>query len=157
MSALHEIADGTRRPPAAVDRLGVGPLELEPGHATIRLQPAPIHDNGYGIVHGGVLATLLDTVMGCAVQTAVPADAACVTAELKTTFLRPVSVDAAEVIATGTVVQNGRRVVFAEGEIVDASGTKLATASSTYLVLDAVTEAGASSTRSVRRRDRGRR
>ncbi len=137
LEQLQRIASGDAQPPPAVARLGVDPLEIAPGRATIPLQPANMHDNGSGVVHGGVLAGLLDTAMACAVQSLLLPGQLCTTAEFKTTFLRALPVDGDAVKCAGTVRKLGTRVAFAEGEVTDAAGRVYATASATCLVLDA--------------------
>jgi len=90
--------------------------------------------NPIGVVHGGLVCTLLDTVAGCAVHTTLPAGVAYTSIELKVNYLRPVHATSGPLTAIGRVVKPGRRVAFAEGEVLDAQGRTLATASSSLLV-----------------------
>ena len=76
--------------------------------------------NPIGVVHGGLVCTLLDTVAGCAVHTTLPAGVAYTSIELKVNYLRAVHATSGPLTAIGRVVKPGRRVAFAEGEVLDA-------------------------------------
>ncbi len=90
--------------------------------------------NPIGVVHGGLVCTLLETVAGCAVHTTLPKGMAYTSIELKVNYLRAVHASSGPLTAIGRVVKPGRRVAFAEGEILDARGRTVATASSSLLV-----------------------
>jgi uncharacterized protein (TIGR00369 family) len=90
--------------------------------------------NPIGVVHGGLVCTLLDTVAGCAVHTTLPSGMAYTSIEIKVNYLRPVHVSSGPLTAIGRVTKPGRRVAFAEGEVLDAQGRTVATASSSLLV-----------------------
>ena len=87
-----------------------------------------------GVVQGGVVCTLLDPVVGCAVHTTLPRGLGYTSIELKGDHLRAVQAGSGRLSAVGTVVKPGRRVAFAEGEVRDAAGRVVATASSSLLV-----------------------
>jgi uncharacterized protein (TIGR00369 family) len=90
------------------------------------------HRNLQGLVHGGVLATLVDIAMGLAVRTAVGPGRRHVTIELTVHYLRPTA--PARIEAVGTTLRVGSQIAFAEGSVVDASGRLLVRASGTYSV-----------------------
>jgi uncharacterized protein (TIGR00369 family) len=90
--------------------------------------------NPIGVVHGGLVCTLLDTVAGCAVHTTLPRGMGYTSIELKVNYLRAVTTTSGPLTAVGTVVKPGRRVAFAEGEVLDSAGRTVATASSSLLV-----------------------
>jgi uncharacterized protein (TIGR00369 family) len=90
--------------------------------------------NPIGVVHGGLVCTLLDTVAGCAVHTTLPKGMAYTSIELKVNYLRAVHAGSGPLTAIGRVVKPGRRVAFAEGEVLDSEGRTVATASSSLLV-----------------------
>lgn len=108
--------------------------EVEFGTATFHGAPDESHYNPIGTVHGGYLCTLLDSALGCAVHTTLPAGTGYTSIDIKTNFLRPVSVDSGPLTCVGRVVKSGRRVSFAEGEIVDVHGKTVATASGSLLI-----------------------
>ncbi len=102
----------------------------------MNLTPAEYHYNPIGTMHGGILATLLDSVMGCAVHTTLPRGRAYTTLEIKVNYVRAVTDASGELAAEGRVVHTGRRSAVAEGKVTDAKGRLCATASTTCLVFD---------------------
>ena len=104
------------------------------GDVVFRCTPDESAYNPIGVVHGGLACVLLDTVAGCAVHTTLPAGVGYTSLEIKVNYLRPIH-GGLELIAHGWVTKPGRRAAFAEGDIRDAAGTLLATASSTCLVM----------------------
>jgi uncharacterized protein (TIGR00369 family) len=132
---IRRIAAGELPPPPIAVTLGFDIAEVEEGRVVFVLEPAEYHYNPIGAVHGGVAATLLDSAMGCAVQTVLPAGVGYTTLELKVSFIRPMTLQTGEVRATGTLLNAGSRVATAEGRIEDGRGKLLAHATSTCLVL----------------------
>jgi uncharacterized protein (TIGR00369 family) len=122
-------------PVAAADLLGMRPVVVEHGTVTFACEADPRFANPMGTVHGGIIATLLDSALGCAVQTVLPDGSGYTTLSLEVKYLRPVALDAGELRATGTVVHAGRRQATAEARLTDAAGRILATATTTGLVL----------------------
>jgi hypothetical protein len=70
---LRAIRDGRLPSPPMAKLLGFELTEVEPGHAVFEVLPGEQHYNPIGLVHGGLAMTLLDSAMGCAVQTQMPA------------------------------------------------------------------------------------
>ena len=99
--------------------------------------PGEHHYNPLGMVHGGLACTLLDSVVGCAGQTTLPAGVGYTSIDLNVSYLRPILATTGLLRAHGRVVKGGQRVIFAEGSLTDAAGTVLATATSSLLVLRA--------------------
>ena len=123
-------------PPVAVaELLGMRPVHVELGTVTFACDADPRFANPMGTVHGGIIATLLDSALGCAVQTMLPEGAAYTTLSLEVKYLRGLPLDAGELRATGNVVHAGRRQATAEGELTDVAGRLYATATTTCLVL----------------------
>lgn len=116
--------------------VGLGAREIEPGRATMTLTPAEYLYNPLGSVHGGIIATLLDSAMACAVHSTLPAGRGCTTIEIKVNYLRALTEAVGEVMAEGTLVQAGRQIAAAEGRVIDARGRLYATASSNFLKFD---------------------
>jgi uncharacterized protein (TIGR00369 family) len=110
--------------------------EVENGRVVFEATPSEEHYNPLGTVHGGYLATLLDSALGCAVHTSLKPRLGYTTLELKVSYLRAMSAATGPIRAEGRVVQTGRRAAFAEGEIKDAAGRVYATATTTCLVFD---------------------
>ncbi|WP_230930838.1 PaaI family thioesterase [Dietzia aurantiaca] len=109
-------------------------IAADPGTVTFRCHPDESHYNPIGMVHGGLVSTLLDSALGCAAHTTLPAGTGYTSIEYKVNYLRPVPAGSGPMLCTGTVVKPGRRVVFAEGEVMDAAGKVVATASGSLLV-----------------------
>jgi uncharacterized protein (TIGR00369 family) len=131
------IGDATIPPPPIANTLGFGPMRLVDGAVVLELEPQSFHDNPIGSMHGGVIATLLDTVTGCAVHATLPAGVGYTSLDLSVRFIRAVRSGSGRVTATGRVVHRGSRTAVAEASLVDASGRLMATATSTCLVMDA--------------------
>ena len=109
-------------------------VEVGPGTVTFRCRPAESHYNPIGTVHGGLVCTLLDSALGCATHTTLPAGTGYTSIEIKVNYLRPVTVDSGPLICTGRVTKPGSRVAFAEGEVLDSRGRVVATASGSLLI-----------------------
>ncbi len=136
LDAMRAMLDGTSPPPGAATLIGLRLIAVEAGTVTMALDPAPAHANPMGTLHGGIMATLLDSVMTCAVFTTLQAGRGCTTLEIKVNYLRAVAPGSGTVTAVGTVVQSGRRTAVAEARATDAAGRLCATASTTCLILD---------------------
>lgn len=122
------------QPIGVAELLGMRPVLAEAGRVVFECAASPRFANPMGGVHGGIIATLLDSALGCAVQTVLPEGTGYTTLGLEVKYLRAVAVDAGVLTATGTVVHAGRRQATAEGALTDSSGRLLATATCTCLV-----------------------
>jgi uncharacterized protein (TIGR00369 family) len=122
-------------PIAALMRMAI--TEAEVGRVTFVCRPDESHYNPIGAVHGGLVCTLLDSAVGCAVQTTLARGQAYTSVEIKVNYLRPVHDEIGEITCVGTVTKPGSRIAFAEGAVTDSAGRLLATASSTLLVFAA--------------------
>lgn len=109
-------------------------VEADDGLAVFEGVPEEYHYNPIGMVHGGFAATILDSAMGCAVHTKLPARVAYTTLELKVNYLRPLKTEAGLVRGIGTVIHAGRTTALAEGRVVSADGTLYAHATTTCLI-----------------------
>ena len=135
LDALRAMAAGELPPPPIAQTLGFRLIEVERGRATFTVEPAEFHYNPIGVVHGGLALTLLDSAMGCALQSTLDAGVAYTTLEVKANFVRPLTSDTGEVRCTGTVVHAGRTVATAEGRIEGPDGRLYAHGTSTLLIL----------------------
>jgi uncharacterized protein (TIGR00369 family) len=133
---LETISRGGAPPPPMALLMGIDVVEVGEGRATFEGTPGEQHYNPIGVVHGGYVATLLDSAMGCAVETLQSKDTGYTTLELKVNFVRPLTVETGRVLAEGLVVHAGSRVATAEGRLFSAStGKLLAHGTSTLMVL----------------------
>ena len=132
---LEAIGAGALPPPPIAVLLDMEPVELEEGRAVFALTPAEFHYNPIGVVHGGIAATLLDSAMGCAVQTTLPAGTGYTTLEVKVNFARPMTRDTGRVLCEARVVHGGRTVATAEGRVfAEDTGKLLAHGTATCLL-----------------------
>ena len=133
---LRAIRDG-RLPPAPIARLlGFSLVEVEPGYAVFECIPGERHYNPIGVVHGGLAMTLLDSAMGCCVQTLIPAGAGYTTLEAKTNLVRAITSATGKLRAVGKALHVGKRVATAEARLEDPAGKLYAHATTTCIVLE---------------------
>lgn len=132
---LRRIASGEIPDPPMAELLGFRLTQVERGFALFEIEPAEYHYNPIGVVHGGVAGTLLDSCMGCSVQSTLPAGMGYTTLEFKVNFVRPITMKTGLMRAEGRVVHAGTRVATAEGKLVDAAGKIYAHATTTCLIL----------------------
>ena len=131
---IKRILDGTAPAPPIAKVFNFRLSEAEPGRAVFTAQPVFDYYNPIGSVHGGFAATLLDSCMGCAVHTTLPAGTGYTTLEIKVNFVRPILENTGPLRAEGKVISNGRRVATAEGRLVDDEGKMYAHATTTCLI-----------------------
>ncbi|NMO00724.1 PaaI family thioesterase [Gordonia sp. TBRC 11910] len=115
--------------------LGMRPVAIGEGTVTFTVTPKPDFANPLGSVHGGICATLLDSVMGCAVHTTLPAGVRYTTLELKVNYIRSVALDADDLTAVGTVIHSGRSTATADGKVFAADGKLVAHGTTTCIIL----------------------
>jgi uncharacterized protein (TIGR00369 family) len=123
-------------------RLGIKLLEVDEGRVVFGVVPSEMHYNGLGVAHGGLAATLLDSALGCAINTMMPAGRTFTTLELKVNYTRPLRHDVGEVRCEATVIHVGRRTATSEARIVDASGRIYAHGTTTCIVVEPGSPAG---------------
>ncbi len=138
---LRAIRDGVLPPPPVAALLGMRMCEVEVGHVVFECEPDESAYNPIGVVHGGLVCTLADTVAACAVHTTLDRGVAYTSIDLTVSYLRPVTVGSGVLRATGVVTKPGRRVAFSRAEIVDGAGKLVATATSSCLVMEGQTAA----------------
>ena len=134
LETMQAIRDGILPPPPIAMLMQFDIRSLEEGRVEFGCTLDESVYNPIGVVHGGLVCTLLDTVAGCAVHTTLPRGLAYTSIEIKVNYLRPVHATSGPLTAIGRVTKPGRRVAFADGEILDGDGRTVATASSSLLV-----------------------
>ncbi|MEU8896198.1 PaaI family thioesterase [Nocardia sp. NPDC048505] len=122
------------RPRFIGDLLGMQVEELEHGRVVFALETRPDFANPLGSTHGGICATLLDSVMGCAVHTTLEAGVGYTTLELKVNYIRGVPTDGRRLTATGSTIHVGRTTATAEGRVLDDQGRLVAHATTTCVI-----------------------
>jgi uncharacterized protein (TIGR00369 family) len=132
---LQRIVSGELSPPPFAALLNFDLVEVSEGRATFAVNPAEYHYNPIGVVHGGLAATLLDSAMGCAVHSMLPAGAGYTTLEIKVNFIRAMTAETGRVRCEAKIVHSGARTATAEGRIVDEAGKLYAHGTTTCLIL----------------------
>jgi uncharacterized protein (TIGR00369 family) len=135
LTYLRALIAGEFPPPPISRLLDFWLVSADPGEAVFECTVGEHHYNPLGMVHGGLACTLLDSVVGCAAHTTMPAGVGYTSIDLNVSYLRPILATTGLLRAHGRVVKGGQRVVFAEGSLTDAAGTVFATATSSLLVL----------------------
>lgn len=131
---LKKMASGELPGAPIASHLNMDLVEVIEGSVTFTSTPDESLYNPIGTVHGGLVCAVLDSALGCAAHSTLPAGMGYTSIEIKVNYLRPVLADSGPLRCTGTVTKPGRRVIFAEGEVVDKNGKTVATASGSLLV-----------------------
>lgn len=131
---LTGILEGRLPAPPVARLLGFAFTEVAAGFVAMALDPAEFHYNPLSTVHGGVAATLLDSVMACAVHSTLPAGRGYTTLEIKINYVRAITAASGKLPAEGKIIHVGRQVATAEGRLVDASGRLCVHGTTTCLV-----------------------
>lgn len=133
---MQAIVSGRVPPPPIAVTMRMRPVELEEGRCVFEGEPSEEHYNPIGVVHGGYAATLLDSALGCAVHTTLPAGVGYTSLGLEVKYVRPISRDTGRVLCEATVVHPGRRQATAEARLTAAdSGKLLAHGTATCMIL----------------------
>jgi uncharacterized protein (TIGR00369 family) len=130
---LTAVMEGRLPAPPMAQLLGFEIAEIGDGVAVFRVTPDESTYNPIGMVHGGLLCTLLDSAAGCALHTQLEAGVGYSSIEIKVNFLKAVHAGAGVIEARGRVVRAGRRVGFAEAEAY-AGDTLVGSASTSLLI-----------------------
>ena len=132
---MHAIAAGQIPPPPIAVLMGFELVAVEEGRAVFAVTPGEYHYNPIGVVHGGLAATLLDSAMGCAVHSTLPAGTGYTTLEVKVNFARPITGATGRVVCEGTLIHRGWTVATAEGRLTaEKTGKLLAHGTTTCLL-----------------------
>jgi len=136
LEVFAAIFAGQLPPPPIGETLDFLPIHIEYGVAVFQGKPNQRHYNPLGTVHGGWFATLLDSAVGCAVHSTLPAGRGYTTLELKLNIVRALTDAVPLVRAEGKILHGGRQVATAEGRIVGPDGKLYAHATTTCLIFE---------------------
>jgi uncharacterized protein (TIGR00369 family) len=134
---MRQLMTGEREPSGMARLMNMRLVEVSEGRAVFAVEPDERHYNGIGIAHGGLAATLLDSALGCAINTAMPAGRIFTTLEMKVNYVRPMRRETGEVRCEARVLHAGGRVATAEGRVLDASGKLYAHGTATCMLFRA--------------------
>jgi uncharacterized protein (TIGR00369 family) len=111
--------------------IGIELDQINEGVATLGLKVRNDLMQNNGVVHGGAIASLIDTAAAFAIVTVLPSGERVTTVDLTISYLRPLTTGRAQ--ATARVVRAGRRLITVSGEVLDDGGKPVATALTTYI------------------------
>ncbi len=131
---MRKIAAGEIESAPMARLLNIRITAVEKGQVVVTGEPAREFENGLQIAHGGFAAALLDTALGCAVNSVMPAGKVFTTLEMKINFTHAVRRDTGTLTCTAEVVHAGSRTATAEGRIVDSAGKLYAHGSATFIL-----------------------
>ena len=131
---MRQLMTGEREASGMARLMNMRLVEVEEGRAVFAVAPDERHYNGLGIAHGGLAATLLDSALGCAINTVMPAGRVFTTLEMKINYVRPMRRETGEVRCEARVIHVGGRTATAEGKVLDAAGKLYAHATTTCLI-----------------------
>ncbi len=122
---LRAMINGDLAPPPFAALMGMTMVSVEPGVVVFAALPGEYLYNPLGVVHGALAMTLLDSAMGCAVHTTLPAGVGYTTVETKVNFVRPITASTGRIVCEGKVIHRGETIATAEGRVVAEAGGKL--------------------------------
>jgi len=126
LQLLQRMIDGKYPAPPIAAVMNFALSEVSEGRAVFHGLPGAHHLNPLGSIHGGWAATLLDSALGCAVQTTLHKGEAYTTVEFKVNLTRPISPRTGEVVCEGRVVHRGKTLAVSEATLKDRNGKLLA-------------------------------
>ena len=130
---LQMVVRGEIRAPIQ-DALDYSLDHVEEGLSRWTLNVQEFHYNPAGTLHGGVMATMLDSATSVAIWTTLPAGVAWTSIELKSTYVRSATKATGKLFCEGRVINVGRRVGLAEARLSDAEGKLYAHGVSTCMI-----------------------
>src|SRR5262249_28185132 len=127
LEAMQAIASGEIPPAPIALLLGMTMESIEKGRVVFGAEPGEQHYNPIGSVHGGLAATLIDSVTGCAVHTTLPPGKGYATVDLNVTFDRPITRETGKMLCEATIVNAGSKIVTSDARLTaEATGKLLA-------------------------------
>lgn len=136
IDVLHRMIAGEVPPPPISETMGFYLAEVEDGRAIFTSRPEEFHYNPFGSVHGGYYAAILDSALGIAILSTLPAGAGFTTLEFKVNLVRPMYADTGDVRAIGQVIHRGSRQATAEARLEGVDGKLYAHANTTCMIFE---------------------
>jgi uncharacterized protein (TIGR00369 family) len=132
---MQAIADGRLPPPPMANLVAAQLVSVGDGEVHFRCTPDESAYNPLGMIHGGLLCTLLDFAAGASVHTLLPAGAGFSSIEIKVSYLKAMRADTGEIQVDGHALRVGGRVAFAEAHARNTNGELVGHATSSIAVL----------------------
>ena len=133
---LRKFKSGELPPPPIIEALSFEPEELEEGRIVFSMRAEEWMCNPASVVHGGMAATLLDTVLTLAVVTKLSKGKIAQTIQMNVNYVRPLFPTGEKVMGEGFAVYVGTTIGTAEGRVYDARGKMIAHGSATLAILE---------------------
>lgn len=133
---FQRMKEGRIEMPPMVRLLGLRLDEVSEGRVVFTATAQEQFYNGMGIAHGGWAATVLDTALGCAVNSAMPAGRLFTTIELTINYTRPIRADLGELRCEAALLHAGSRLATADARIIDAAGKLYAHATTICMAVE---------------------
>jgi uncharacterized protein (TIGR00369 family) len=133
---FQKLLKGEVQAPPFVELLNIRLAEVEAGRIVFTAIAEPRFYNGMRVAHGGFAASLLDTALGCAINSMMPAGKRFTTLELSVNLTRPLTQEVGPLRCEATVVHVGGRVATSEGRITDRHGKLYAHGTTTCIVVE---------------------
>ena len=135
LELLQMMSAGKVPPPPVGSLIGVDEFVAAKGKVSCAFDPQEFHYNALGTVHGGVIATVIDIVMGSAVHSTLKTGQGFTTLTLELKYHRAVTTKSGRLTATAEIVTRGRDIVTAEAKLIDKNDRLFAAATSTLLII----------------------
>ncbi len=133
---FRKLLAGEAAPPPMLQLLGIRLTDVEVGRVVFEADMEERFNNGTGVAHGGFAATLLDSALGCAINTTTPPGKRFTTVELKVNLTRPITIKAGRLRCEATVIHVGGRIATSQGTIVGSDGKLYAHGTTTCIVVE---------------------
>jgi len=133
---FQKVIAGEVPPPPMLQLMGIRLVEVEAGRVVLTAVAEERFYNGTGVAHGGFAATLLDTALGCAINSMMPPGKRFTTLELKINLTRPLTVGVGPLRCEGRIIHLGGRTATSEGRITDARGKLYGHGTTTCIVVE---------------------
>ncbi len=133
---FRKMVTGEFPAPPIGESFDFGLAEVENGSVIFEGRPHAKFYNPMGTIHGGFIATLLDSAMACAIHSTLKAGKAATSVELKVNFVRPIFEKTGTLRAVGKIVNVGKQIGSAEGKLIDENGKIYAHGTTTCFIFD---------------------
>ena len=114
--------------------LGMKILEAHEGKVKLKLELKDEHMQVYGVIHGGVLASLVDSAIGVAVQSTLADHEGSTTTNLQIMYAKPAQ--SGQLMAEAQLIRRGKTIVFGECRVSDEADNLIVQGNATYMILD---------------------
>jgi uncharacterized protein (TIGR00369 family) len=132
---IKAIFEGRLPPPPIAATMDFTGAEAEEGRVVFVGEPGEFLYNPIGVVHGGYALTMLDSALGCAVQTMLAQGEGYTSLETSVNFVRPITTETGRVRCEAKILHRGGRIATAEGKLTaEKSGKLLAHGTTTCLI-----------------------